>query len=118
MRGRTAVAKLVATAFVAVSVIVAGATYAMLPTASQSPPNTASNSQNGGAPLQAQSSCADTSPISYTYPTPTNNLPVLVLQPGSTVEVCVTYVASWTRPNTLYSDIQSAFFPSGTYSFP
>jgi hypothetical protein len=91
---------------VVATIVVAGATYL------------ASNSQNGATSLQAQPSCANASPISYSYPTPANKLPVILLQPGSTVEICVTYQASWIRPNVTYADIQSAFFPNGVYSLP
>jgi hypothetical protein len=110
--------KLAISVFAVAAIVVAGAVFFLLPSAIQSSPNMASSSQSEATSLQGRSSCANASPISYSYPTPVSKIPVLLLQPGSTAVVCVTYEASWIRPNVNYTNIQSAFFPNGTYGFP
>jgi hypothetical protein len=106
-----------------VVVVVAGVSYFLLPSANQGSQSSTFSSGTGGessttSTLASQPSCANADPIDYSFPPTLDKLPVLVSQPGSTIVVCVTYQASWLRPNVTYADIQSAFFPNGVYTFP
>ncbi len=58
-------------------------------------------------------------PVWNSSQTPSNEIPVLLMQPGSTAYVCVTYQSAWQGNQTLYNNetLNSSLFTNGTYQF-
>jgi len=60
--------------------------------------------------------CPSATPLSYTGPSLAQPRPVLLIQPGEQVSVCVTYKTAWSSEADFAS--YQSFFPNGTLHIP
>jgi len=111
MTTRLSIGRMAIVSLVVVVIAVAGiSSYYLLPTLS--------TSQAGSATSQSpDSACASASAINYTYFSPPPNKHVLLLQPGSAVEVCVTYQTAWVTAAD-FASYKNESFSSGTLGIP
>jgi|GEM_PF-3425246 hypothetical protein len=86
----------------------------------QASPNSNPAEASDSASQTPGSVCASATAVSYLPFDSSTNRPVLLLQPGQTAEVCVTYQAAWTNSGTSpenYSFFKSVYFSNGNLEF-
>lgn len=109
-QSRSGIGRVVAVSVVLAVVAIAAVSSLFLLSSSPSP-------SNGSASEPSITTCASATPVAnYRFLSPPPNKQVLLLQPGKTVEVCVTYTTEWN--STSFQTYKSSFFDNGTLTIP
>jgi len=78
----------------------------------------ATSSRPNSSTVSLSSACSAASTITnYVFNSPPPSKQVLLLQPGSTVEICVTYDTNWSN-STDFAHYESNYFSSGNLAIP